>query len=240
VDDVWGIGPRYGRKLTNEGVCSAFDFINLSKDYVLKLVTIQGRRIYRELRGERCIPMEYGRPGKEGISTSRSFNCMITELSQLEEAAACYVVNAAFKLRSQKSVTAKLMVFVQTSRFMESSDRYAKETVIRLTSTTNDIATLIKKAAIGLRRIYIKGYRYQKVGVELRDLRPETQVQAALFDPLAKEKRKKMQQVLKAIDTLNKNYHRPDLEKSPTGEEIKIEKKGARKTYYTDEQVLYN
>lgn len=33
--------------------------------------------------------------------------------------------------------------------------------------------------------------------------------------------------------------HRADIEKSPTGAEILIEKKGARKTYYTDEQVLY-
>lgn len=33
--------------------------------------------------------------------------------------------------------------------------------------------------------------------------------------------------------------HRADLKKSPTGAAILIEKKGARKTYYTDEQVLY-
>lgn len=33
--------------------------------------------------------------------------------------------------------------------------------------------------------------------------------------------------------------HRPDLKQSPTGAAIQIEKKGARKTYYTDEQVLY-
>lgn len=33
--------------------------------------------------------------------------------------------------------------------------------------------------------------------------------------------------------------HRADLKKSPTGGDIKIEKKGARKTYYTDEQELY-
>lgn len=30
--------------------------------------------------------MEYERPDKEGISTARSFNCMITELAPLEEA----------------------------------------------------------------------------------------------------------------------------------------------------------
>ncbi|TDO19539.1 DNA-formamidopyrimidine glycosylase family protein [Pedobacter duraquae] len=34
--------------------------------------------------------------------------------------------------------------------------------------------------------------------------------------------------------------HSPKLEKSPTGAEIQVEKKGARKTYYTDEQELYS
>ena len=33
--------------------------------------------------------------------------------------------------------------------------------------------------------------------------------------------------------------HSPDLEKSPTGKKIIVEKKGARKTYYTEEQELY-
>ena len=33
--------------------------------------------------------------------------------------------------------------------------------------------------------------------------------------------------------------HSPKLEKTPTGAEILVEKKGARKTYYTDEQELY-
>lgn len=221
VDDVWGIGSRYGRKLIHEGIFTAFDFINLPEDYVLKLMTIQGRRTFRELRGERCIPMEYERPDKEGISTARSFNCMITELAPLEEALACYVANAAFKMRSQKSVTAKLMVFAQTSQFLESSERYAKETVIRLTSPTNDTATLIKEAVKGLRRIYIKGYRYQKVGVELRDLRPDTQIQAAIFDPLAVERKRKMQDVLRAVDNLNKNYGRDTIRYAVMGYEKK-------------------
>lgn len=35
------------------------------------------------------------------------------------------------------------------------------------------------------------------------------------------------------------NVHRPGLKKSPTGAEIKIGKNGARKTYYTDEQELF-
>lgn len=45
-----------------------------------------------------------------------------------------------------------------------------------------------------------------------------------------------------AINGEIKNFlrvHRLDLKQSPTGAVIQIEKKGARKTYYTDEQILY-
>ncbi|MBE9601881.1 DUF4113 domain-containing protein [Pedobacter sp. MC2016-24] len=165
--------------------------------------------------------MEYERPDKEGISTARSFNCMITELAPLEEAIACYVANAAVKMRGQQSVAAKLMVFAQTSQFVEPSERYAKETVIWLTSPTNDTATLIKEAVKGLRRIYIKGYRYQKVGVELRDLRRDSQIQSAIFEPLAMAKRKKIQQALQATDQLNKSYGRDTIRYATMGYEKK-------------------
>ena len=144
-------------------------------------MTIQGRRTYRELKGQRCIPMEFERPLKEGISTGRSFNSMVTELAPLEEALACYVANAALKLREQQSVCARLMVYAQTSQFVVEKDRYANDTVVRLTQPTSDTGMLITEALKALRRIYVKGYRYQKVGVELRDLRPENQVQSDLF-----------------------------------------------------------
>ena len=203
VDDVWGIGPRYGIKLIKAGVYTAYDFTKLPEDYVLKLMTIQGRRTYRELKGERCIPMEFERPLKEGISTGRSFNTMVTELAPLEEALSCYVSNAARKLREQQSVCAKFMVYAQTSQFVVESDRYTNDIVVRLTRPTNDTGTLIKEALKALRKIYVKGYRYQKVGVELRDLRPKDQVQSALFFGETDERQAKLQQMMAAMDRIN-------------------------------------
>jgi DNA polymerase V len=206
VDDVWGIGPRYGAKLIKEGVNTAWDFTRLPEDYVLKLMTIQGRRTYRELRGERCIPMEYVRPLKEGISTGRSFNTMITKLAPLEEALSCYVANAARKLREQQSVCARLTVYAQTSQFLDERDRYANEISIKLTQPTSDTGTLITEALKGLRRIYVKGYRYQKVGVELRDLRPTGQVQKGMFETTSDAKANKLRQAMAAVDHLNNSY----------------------------------
>jgi DNA polymerase V len=208
VDDVWGIGPRYGRKLIAAGVHTAYDFIQLPEDYVLKLMTIQGRRTYRELKGQRCIPMEYVRPLKEGISTGRSFNTMITDLAPLEEALACYVANAAGKLREQKAVCAKLMVYAQTSQFVAVQDRYTRDIVIKLSQPTSDTGTLIKQAINGLRRIYIKGYRYQKVGVELRDLRADTQVQKNLFATDSDPKVYRLKKAMAAVDQINKAHGR--------------------------------
>ncbi|MES2827383.1 MAG: Y-family DNA polymerase [Bacteroidota bacterium] len=208
VDDVWGIGPRYGIKLIKAGIYTAFDFINLPENYVLKLMTIQGRRTYKELKGERCIPMEFERPLKEGISTARSFNSMITELPPMEEALSCYVANAARKLREQKSVCAKFMVYAQTSQFVIEADRYTKDIVIRLPRATNDTGTLIKEAIKALRRIYIKGYRYQKVGIELRDLRPESQIQIDAFGDASESKQGKLQKAMAVIDKINENHGR--------------------------------
>jgi len=206
IDDVWGIGPRYAIKLIKAGVNTAYDFIMLPEDYVLKLMTIQGRRTWRELRGLRCIPMEYERPDKEGISTGRSFGKMETELIPMEEALAFYVANAALKLRAQNSVCARLFIYAQTSLFAVVNQKYCAEIDIRLTVPTGDTGRLIKEAITGLRKIYKEGFRYQKVGVELRDLRPDSQVQSALFEPEQNEKQNKLQKALKTIDELNRTY----------------------------------
>ena len=206
VDDVWGIGPRYAVKLISAGVNTAFDFINLPEDYVLKLMTIQGRRTWQELRGKACIPMEYERPDKEGISTGRSFGVMETELAPMEEALAFYVANAAVKLRSQNSICGRLFIYAQTSRFAVVTQRFSASVDIKLDTPTADTAKLITEALKGLRKIYKKGPRYQKVGVELGEIRPEDQVQTSLFEVHHSEQAEKLNKALKIIDQLNKSY----------------------------------
>jgi DNA polymerase V len=177
--------------------------------------------LYRELNGQRCIPMEYDRPDKEGISTARSFGTMETELAPMEEALATYVANAALKLRTQKSVCAAMFIFCHTSRFAVVQDLYSAGLAVQIHTPTNDTAMLIKEALAALRKIYRKGPRYQKVGVELRDLRPDTQVQASLFDPVDTVKETKLQKALKVIDQLNRNYGKDTIRYAAMGFEKK-------------------
>jgi DNA polymerase V len=206
IDDVWGIGPRYAIKLIQAGVYTAYDFINLPEDYVLKLMTIQGRRTWRELRGERCVPMEYEPPVKEGISTGRSFCKMETDLIAIEEALSYYVANAAIKLRRQRSVCAQLTVYVQTSLFAVVHQKYCAEISVKLPVASSDTACLIREALGALQKIYKPGFRYQKVGVELRDLKPDTQVQASLFAPQGDQQQFKLQKASRTVDLLNGRF----------------------------------
>ena len=75
---------------------------------------------------------------------------------------------------------------------------------------------------------------------------PEKQVKD-LFQAIEEVLRKEIMHLTKAIpDSFNaevKDFlkiHSPHLKKSPTGHEIKVEKVGGRKTYYTIEQVQFN
>lgn len=221
VDDVWGIGPRYAIKLITAGVNTAFDFINLPEDYVLKLMTIQGRRTWQELRGKSCIPMEYERPDKEGISTGRSFGVMETALAPMKEALAFYVANAALKLRAQHSICARLFIYAQTSKFAVVQHRYSASIDIQLAVPTADTGVLIKEALKGLSKIYKEGPRYQKVGVELGDIRPNDQVQTSLFEVHDDVQEGKMQKALQIIDQLNKSYGKDTVRYAAMGYEKK-------------------
>ena len=203
IADVWGIGPKYAVMLIGKGVNNAFDFINLPPDFVQSAMTIVGLRTWRELRGEKCVEMEYETPDKKGISTARSFGQTETELAPMEEALATYVANAALKLRKQNSVCGKIYVFAHTSRFTVRNQIFSAGIDVKLSTPSNVTSELTQYALHGLREIYKKGPSYQKVGVYLTDLRPDDQVQMSLFDVKTDVNRSKLSKATKAIDKLN-------------------------------------
>ena len=107
------------------------------------------------------------------------------------------------------------MVYAQTSQFVVEKNRYANDTVIRLTQPTSDTGMLITEALKALHRIYVKGYRYQKVGVELWDLKPESQVQSDLFGSELADKRGKLKLAMAAVDHINKSQGRNTVVHGP-------------------------
>ncbi|MDR1742320.1 MAG: Y-family DNA polymerase [Dysgonamonadaceae bacterium] len=215
IGDVWGIGRRHTKRLTEMGVKTAYDFTCLSQSWVRKTMTVVGERTWRELRGEPCIKMETIQPDKQTIMVSRSFGKMVEDYETLSEAVANYTAMVAAKLRTQKSCAASLLVFIDTNYFREDLPQYSRHIVMNLPVASNSTAELIRYALEGLRSVYKKGYKYKKAGVMAMEICAQKDVQQNLFDTIDRSADKRLMQVL---DDVNNKYGRNTLKFAVMGD----------------------
>lgn len=215
IGDVWGIGRRYGKRLLERGVLTAYDFTLLPKAWVRKQMTIGGERTWRELLGEPCIPMETVAPDKQSIMVSRSFGKMITDLSCIREALANYACMAAAKLRKQRSCARSLLVFIDTNPFRTDLSQYSQHAIMTMPVATNSSIEIVSYVSQALEQIFRPGYQYKKAGVMLMDICSQDAVQGNIWDKIDREKHRKIMEVL---DRTNDRYGRNTLKLAVLGD----------------------
>ena len=132
---------------------------------------------------------------------SRSFGKIVTDKSELLEAAASYTARAGKKLRSQHSHTGGMMVFLKTNRFRVKDRQYRGSRTYTFPCPTADIRALIQAARRGMNALYKPGFNYHKCGVMLLDIGSADQSQLNLFHAVNYEQEDKMMQLM---DGLNK------------------------------------
>lgn len=201
IGDVWGIGRRYRRKLSDCGINTAYDFTQLSSEWVQALMGITGVRTWRELRGEVCIEFEDGFQAKQSICTSRSFASEIYDFDELSEQVAKFTTMTAAKLRKQGSACGQLHVFAWTNRFKEEETNYKGSSEVAVFDSATDSSIVMLKAANkALINIFRRGCGYKKAGVIATGIIPRDSVQASLFDSSDRTRHSK---IMKAIDKIN-------------------------------------
>jgi DNA polymerase V len=230
IGDVWGIGRRLASKLEKQGIETAYDFTQLSGSWVRKNMSVVGERTWKELQGESCIDMEDIAPAKKQICMSRSFGKMITDFDTLSEAVSTYASTCASKLREQRSYAASLMVFIHTNNFREELPQYWKNIVVKLPVPTADTAEIAKYALVGLKSIFMEGYRYKKAGVIIMEITEGAQL--SLFDNIDRKKRDRL---MEAIDEINGEHsNKVKLAVQGTGREWRLKQELLSKHYTTD------
>src|SRR5262245_32797075 len=202
IQDIWGIGPGYTRRLHAHEIRTALQLRNMTDRWVRRELGIVGLRLVWELRGISCLPLAFCPSPKQSLMVSRSFGRPITTLIEMREAVATYMTRAAEKLRRHHMATGVLTVFLVTNRFTD-EPQYANSVTIPLPVATQDTAELIGYALRGVEQIWREGYRYQRAGVILTALVPAHQIQAHLFD---QHDRERSQKLMKAIDTINREW----------------------------------
>ena len=214
VEDVWGIGARSAAKLNHAGVRTAKQLRDANLDEMQKLLTIVGRRIVLELRGESCLALEMIQEDRKQIVCSKSFGRPVYTLADLQEAVANYVTRACEKLRRQDGICHTMSVFVQTNRFKD-GPQYYNSGMIKMDAGTSSTIRLSAAANRVLEQIFREGIEYKKAGVIFSDIRPSASVQFSLFDDQGQHSQDA--KVMKVMDAINARMGRNTLKVGACG-----------------------
>jgi DNA polymerase V len=207
VGEVWGIGSRTGTKLNQLGINTVWDLAVQPGPRVQSQFNIVIARIVLELNGISCLDLEQVAPDKQQIVSSRSFSRRLITYRELSAAMAEFCSRAAEKLRRQRSVAGCITVFIRTNAFNPQEPQYQRSASIKLGIATQDTRVIVARANRLLKEIFKMGYGYHKCGVQLSDIKPESQPrQTELFDFADNGWSAGNRQLMKVVDQINRRF----------------------------------
>lgn len=198
IEDVWGIGRQFSKKLKSIGVRNAYQFTLLNDTYVRKEFSVVGLRLLHDLQGKPTLEFEDIKP-KKGIATTRSFKDMMTDIKDLGERISTFSALAGIKLRSQQSNCELVHVFLQSNKFRQDLPQYSPCKTVRLPYPTSSTFVINKYAQKALNEIYREGIPYKKAGVILMGISQDDTQQLSMFE----YENPKEKVLMKAIDRIN-------------------------------------
>ncbi len=137
VEDLWGIGPAYAKFLAGFNIYTALDLAMQPEYWTKQNMTIQTQRLWYELRGVSCVPMEEIPPDKKHICTSRSFARTIDDFDLILKAVSNHAASCAYKLRKDKLNCTAVVVFLQTDKFRTEQKQYNNDIMVKLDVYSN-------------------------------------------------------------------------------------------------------
>jgi DNA polymerase V len=212
IEDVWGIGPRWSKRLRQQGIASALALRQADKAWIRQQMGVIGVRIVWELQGYSCLPLELNPKPRKSVVVSRTFGTPVESLKELKEAVATFTARAAYKLRKDNLAAQYLTVFVSTSRFKEPYYNNKKSTSLAV--ATNLTQELISYALTLTERLYRKGLLFSKAGVMMIKLVSDDERQMNLFDTCDRER---AAHLLQGMDEINEQMERGTLRYAAEG-----------------------
>jgi DNA polymerase V len=230
IEDVWGIGRKHAKRLQAKNIYNAYQFTQLSDEWVRKEMAVVGLRLKHELEGKPTLDLE-GAKTKKMIATTRSFEKSMSKWEDIAERISTYTASCSEKLRKQNSHCNMIMVFVHTNYFRKDQPQYSRNIVIKTDFPTNSTIELNRYALLGLKAIYKEGYHYKKAGVIVMGLTPNNETQLSLFNT----SNPKHQPLMSVIDKMNKSYGTNKIKfgNQSLGRQWKMKQEKLSKSYTT-------
>ncbi len=207
IGDVWGVGRQLTKFYIKNDIYNAKQLKNISNTWIKKSSNVLSSRTAMELRGISCIDLEIQDSKRKSCVVSRSFGKKVETFQELKESVTNYCLNASEKIRSESLIAKSVTVFLRTSPFQNRGIYYSNSKTIDFPIATDNSIEIVKAAINGLKDIFKRGYKYQKVGVMLSRL-SNLENKNNLF---SSSKDEKIKSLMRSIDSTNCRYGRSAL-----------------------------
>lgn len=206
VEDVWGFGRQYSKKLRGYGATSALAATEFSNKWIRQNFAVTGLRTIEELKGMACLGLDDSDfdGGQKMVSTTRSFGTPIRQQYLLENALATFAARVAEKLRRKDQVAARVTVFANNG--WHAKKRYSRALTFNLDYPTADTGQLVEACLSKANSLYSTGIGLKKAGVIMHSLAPGEEQQLPLLNCPTSDQLMTLEKVNTAVDSINKRY----------------------------------
>ncbi|RKE99004.1 Y-family DNA polymerase [Ichthyenterobacterium magnum] len=201
IESVWGIGRGLQKRLKIKQCKTAYDFTQLSDEWVRKNLSITEWRLKKDLEGISTLALDYREP-KRSIATTRSFEYTYSDLNNIKERVSTFATSCAEKLRKQKSSCHVIIVLLSSNRHKKNSPQHRTSRVVSLPYPTNSSLIISDCAVKAVSSIFKSGVKYKRAGVIVSGLVDTDNHQLDLFQ----HENPKHKSLMQTIDVLNEKY----------------------------------
>ena len=199
---VWGIGYRLQKRLAAKGCKTAWDFTQLSDDWVLKNFSITEWKLKKDLEGIPKIELENEVSSKKSIATTRSFEYTYADIDNIKERVSTFAASCAEKLRNQGSSCHMIVVLLSSDRHKKNSEQHRTSKTVVFPYPTDSTLSISKAAINAATAMFKKGIKYKRAGVIVTGLVPTDNHQLDLF----LHENPKHKPLMSAIDHINTRF----------------------------------
>ncbi|UOB19487.1 Y-family DNA polymerase [Abyssalbus ytuae] len=203
IEAVWGIGRGHSKRLQERNIKTAYEFTQLSDEWVRKNMAVIGLRLKKDLEGQPTLDLDDDvTSSKKAIATTRSFEYTFSDIDNIKERISTFASSCAEKLRKQHSSCNMIIVFLKSDKHKKGDLQHRASILVPLPYATDSTLTISNYAVKAVPSIYKQGIKYKKAGVIVSGLVPTNSRQLDLFI----QDNPKHHLLMKAIDNLNNKY----------------------------------
>ncbi|MCF6347216.1 MAG: Y-family DNA polymerase [Flavobacteriaceae bacterium] len=201
IEDVWGIGRDLQKRLKIKNIKTAYDFIQLSDEWIRKNFSITEWKLKKELEGISILSLDILKT-RRAIATTRSFETTFSDIDNIKERVSTFATSCAEKLRKQGSSCHIVFVLLSSDRHKKDMPQHRTNKSVILPYPTDSSLVISTAAVNAVSSIFRNGIKYKRAGVIVTGLVPTNNHQLDLFN----NENPKHKPLMSVLDNLNTKF----------------------------------